>query len=68
VVALRDRFLVGPGTTGSSDIVRILTKPTIRVTTTRPLLEQLTQTLHCVASAELGELVEERDAVMRQRS
>jgi hypothetical protein len=30
-VALRDRFLFGPGTTGSSDIVRILAKPTIRV-------------------------------------
>jgi hypothetical protein len=30
-VALRDRFLFGPGTTGSSDIVRTLAKPTIRV-------------------------------------
>jgi hypothetical protein len=32
------------------------------------LLEQLTQTLDRVAGAELGELVEEQDAVMGKRS
>jgi hypothetical protein len=47
------------GTTGSSDIVRILTKPTIRVTTTRPLLEQLKEAPHRVAT-ELRELAKVR--------
>jgi hypothetical protein len=55
------------GTTGSSDIVRILVKPTIRVTTTRPLPERLKEAPHRVAT-ELRELAKDQDAVMGECS